>query len=101
MERANLSHHLFINGESACRVDQKNVAECRLGVLERTVNDVNRTLIHCRGLKACADLVGEGFKLFDGRWTIHISANDSDLFLFSLHEIASQFGDRGRFTGTL
>ena len=58
MERADLSHHLFVNGESARRIDQKDVAKRRLGVLQGTVNDINGTLRHCRGLKTCADLVG-------------------------------------------
>ncbi|CRZ45556.1 Uncharacterised protein [Vibrio cholerae] len=47
MQRLDLRHHLLINRQTTCGIDNQYVVEFLLSVINCSVSDINRFLIRC------------------------------------------------------
>ncbi|MNH15569.1 hypothetical protein D3C79_751830 [compost metagenome] len=94
-------HHRFVNVQTAGGIDDQYVVELQLGLLQRTVNDVDRFFFDIRREEVDADAFRQGFQLFDRRWAINVGGNHQDFFLLFFFQEFTKLGDAGSFTGAL
>src|SRR4029078_6698233 len=95
---ASPAHHLFIDRQAPCRVDDENVHVTRARELYRPPRDIGRLLARLRSDELGAGLAGDRLQLFDGRRAIDVGRYHRDLLALILQE-ERELAARGGLAG--
>ncbi len=101
MHLFDLIHHRFVNVQTTGGIHQQHVVEFQLRLFQRRVNDVDRLLGNVRREEIHADLLRQGFQLFNRRRAIDVRRNDQHFFLVLFTQEFTQLTHTGGFTRTL
>ncbi|MNM79531.1 hypothetical protein D3C81_914660 [compost metagenome] len=101
MHLFDLVHHRFVYVQTAGGIDDQHVVEFQLGLLQCTVNDVDRLFFDIRREEIDADAFRQRFQLPDRRRTVNVRGNHQHFFLLFFFQEFAELGDAGGFTGTL
>ncbi|MCY1219796.1 hypothetical protein D9M72_317860 [compost metagenome] len=95
MHLLDLVHHLGVDVQAARGVDDDHVDELQLGFANRRLGDIHRLLAGIGGEEGDADVIGQGFQLFDGRRAVDVRGNHQHRLLLALLEEARQLAHGG------
>ena len=96
-----LVHHLGIDVQSAGGVDDHHIDELELGLTDRRLGNRHRLLRDIGWEEGHANIIGQGFQLFDGRRAIHVGRHHHHGLFLAFLEEARQLAGRGGLTRTL
>ncbi len=96
-----LLHHVAIDMQPACGIDDQHVGVRSPGLVQRTLDDGDRYLRGVAVAVQCTDLAGKRFQLQDRRGTMHVDADEHDALLVLLHDALGKFCRRSRLAGAL
>ena len=101
MQFLDLGHHLGIDVQATCGIEDDHVDELQLRFSNGCASDVYRLLAQIGRKEGYPDFIGQGFELLDRCRTINVGRDHHDGFLFALFKEARQLAGGGGFTRTL
>ena len=101
VQRGDLLHHRFVDGEAARRVDDQHVVIVLARPVERRLGNRHRLLVRARREEVDADLRREQPQLLDRRGPVHVGGHEQHLLLLFWPEEARELGRRRGLAGAL
>ena len=96
-----LLHHLLVDGEAPCRIDDEHVVEPALGVCHRALGNRDGAFVGGARHETGARLRSQRLQLVNGRRPVDVRADHGDLAALAVLEVARELGHRGRLASAL
>ena len=101
MNALDLVHHLGIDVQPTCGIDDQHIFEPLAGGIERPLCDLERIFIALTGAELGPDLSGYGAQLLNSCRSVHVTTDHQHRFFLFLLQPAGKLGNTGGFTGAL
>ncbi|MNT07488.1 hypothetical protein D3C72_1421940 [compost metagenome] len=101
MQRLDLGHHRFVDGEAAGGIDQQHVDERLACIVDGGADDGLRLLLGAGREEQHAHLLGQRLQLLDRRRTVDVGRDHHHLLLALFLQVLGQLADRSGLAGAL
>jgi len=100
-DRRDLLHHRLIDGQTARRIDDHDIAALLAGVFDRVLRDLHGVRVSLFGVDLHADLTAQHLQLVDSGRTVDVAGDEQHMAPLLLFEEGGQLAREGRLARTL
>ena len=101
LDRRDLLHHRLVDGQTARRIDDYDIAALLAGVFDRVLRDLHGVRVSLFGVDLHADLTAQHLQLVDGGRTVDVAGDEQHMAPLLLFEEGGQLAREGRLARTL